>query len=751
MRHTRNKLLALSAALATALALAPAAQGQVSSDQVKAAIAKGVARLKAQQSPTGAWPDSGGHKGGMTALAVLALLQAGVPQDDPALVSGLAAVKAIPNKATYVIALKCQCFAAAGGKQGQPYHEDLKTAAAALVQSQLDSGMWTYTNERNGRGDNSNTQFALLGLHEAANCGVKVPQEVWDKSAGHFENVQCADGGWDYQGRGKSYGSMTAAGIASLYICGQRLNVGGKKEFVNGAYPSCGKYKQNLVLAGGLSWMSDNFDAKQNPKKGGQWLYYYLYGMERVGMISGRRNFGPHDWYRDGAEVVVAKQGGDGGWGQLHDTALAVLFLAKGNRPVLIEKLQYKGEWNRNIHDVENFIGYVGDKLGKTPTWQTITLEPPLEDLRQASIMYITGHSFPAFTPQERQKLRRFVETGGTLLCEACCGSAEYAQGFKAFAAEVFPEYKLEKLPADHPVFGSYHKIEAKDTYDLHGIDVGCRTSVFFSPRALSALWEMQDYRDAQKEWSQDTLKLGLNIAAYATGRELLRDKLDRLELPAAAGEKRGESEVPRGAVRIARLVHDGEYDADVHAMVELAAMLRDKAKVDVVAMERPIKPTDEHLYDYPVLFITGHYSFKLKDDEIKALQDYLKRGGVIVGEACCGRAAFDKSFREMAAALYPDQKLAELPEDHAIYAGQAGVAIGELQYRKLLADELKARGTSRPPVESISVEGRTTILYSKYDFSCGLEGDNPYSCRGYIDADARKLAMNLFLYAISY
>ena len=39
----------------------------------------------------------------------------------------------------------------------------------------------------------------------------------------------------------------------------------------------------------------------------------------------------------------------------------------------------------------------------------------------------------------------------------------------------------------------------------------------------------------------------------------------------------------------------------------------------------------------------------------------------------------------------------------------------------------------------------------SKYDFSCGLEGDNPFSCRGYVDADARKLAMNIVLFGISY
>jgi hypothetical protein len=50
-----------------------------------------------------------------------------------------------------------------------------------------------------------------------------------------------------------------------------------------------------------------------------------------------------------------------------------------------------------------------------------------------------------------------------------------------------------------------------------------------------------------------------------------------------------------------------------------------------------------------------------------------------------------------------------------------------------------------------VVVNGRTTILYSPYDWSCSLEGDKPFSCRGYLDEDGQKLALNLVLYAIGY
>jgi len=223
------------------------------------------------------------------------------------------------------------------------------------------------------------------------------------------------------------------------------------------------------------------------------------------------------------------------------------------------------------------------------------------------------------------------------------------------------------------------------------------------------------------------------------------------VELPPAADGAAQPAEVPRGAVRIARLIHNGDYNADPHAMVNLAALLRDEAKVDVVARARHLKADDPKLYEYPVVFMHGHYSFTLSDEEIAALRKYLQRGGFLFADACCGQKAFDASFRELVSKLLPDAPLAPLPVDHPIYTGAAGVNLGELHYRPILAGELGARGTTHPPLEAVFLDGRCAILYSKYDFSCALEGDRPYSCRGYVDADGRKLALAMVLFGISY
>ncbi len=109
----------------------------------------------------------------------------------------------------------------------------------------------------------------------------------------------------------------------------------------------------------------------QNFGHGQIWKYYYLYGMERAGRLAGVRFFGPHDWYREGAEELVHDQNPlSGFWrganqeNELVATSFALLFLAKGAAPVLINKLRHAplADWNNDPDDVRNIVG---DRLAR--------------------------------------------------------------------------------------------------------------------------------------------------------------------------------------------------------------------------------------------------------------------------------------------------------------------------------------------------------------------------------------------------
>jgi hypothetical protein len=734
-----------------ALAQQPAGPNDVTTAQVTAAIQRAVALIEKRQNADGSWPDSSQWRGGQTALSLLALLNAGVDRNSPPIQNGLAYLRTIPNEATYTAALRCMALAAA---DPDGYRAEITVAAQYLMRQQLDNGTWNYSPTVAGQ-DNSNTQFALLGLHEAAKAGVPIDPAVWLRSQKHFRDTQLTDGGWTYHNsgpaKGNAYGSMTCAGIASLFITGEQIFVGREKGYVDGAAYQCGRYAENLEVLGGLKWLTAHFDVKSNPQHG-TWLHYYLYALERVGMTGGLRYIGTHDWYREGARFLVDTQQGDGHWEDLPGTCFSLLFLAKGLRPVLIQKLAWNGQWNPDHYDVSHLVDYINQKRRQSLSWQTVPVSASVEDWLAGPILYMQGHEFPRFGEEEMAKFRRYVDNGGILVFEACCSKPAFAQGFRAFAAQAFADYPLRELSLDHPIF--HAAVDLDRTHGIMGIDVGCRTSVFFLPNDVSCLWEQRDLV-APKGLTAFAFDFGLNLAAYASAGGPLADRLTRVMLFPAHQNSQSRPATQRGVVQVARLIHDGDYNADPKCLVNLAELASRAAAIDIVSREEALDPGDEAIFEHPVLFMTGHYRFALSDKQIDNLARHLSRGGVLIAEACCGQPAFDASFRQLATALVGKMEgakdLTALPSNHPLFSGQVAEPIGAVRLRPALAEALDRPTLDWPVILAVTVHGRPVILYSPYDWSCGLEHDKPFACRGYAEEDSVRLGMALLLYAVSY
>ena len=335
------------------------ARGAVTREEVERAIKDGVRYLKTQQREDGSWADlDTSARTGSTSLVTLALLTAGEPADSPHVARALAFLSEFtPDqlRSVYAVSLQTMVFAAA-----EPDRDQLRINlnVAWLQRAQIKRGehvnwpgSWSYTAEKGRPGDNSNTQYALLGLNAASEVGVPIEPQVWNLARQYWEHAQRGDGSWAYtpDSNRASTASMTCAGISSLVITGLKRYQG--QEILAGeTIQNCGKGGVNLNLQRAIDWMAANFRVGQNYGDGQNWKYYYLYGLERAGRLTGQRFFGNHDWYREGAEELVHAQEKLGGYwrgilfeGQdpLVATSFALLFLAKGRAPVLINKLRH--------------------------------------------------------------------------------------------------------------------------------------------------------------------------------------------------------------------------------------------------------------------------------------------------------------------------------------------------------------------------------------------------------------------------
>ncbi|KKK74420.1 hypothetical protein LCGC14_2883950, partial [marine sediment metagenome] len=133
----------------------------------------------------------------------------------------------------------------------------------------------------------------VQGVWAGARRGLKVPDEYWQRVERHWIRQQQVDGGWGYirrEGMPKTqtYGSMTAAGLATMYICSNALH---RRRY---ARPQAPEYKP---IAEALAWLDKHFDAGHNPRKGVHYYYPWLHAMFRVGRWGGYKHFRGQSWY----------------------------------------------------------------------------------------------------------------------------------------------------------------------------------------------------------------------------------------------------------------------------------------------------------------------------------------------------------------------------------------------------------------------------------------------------------------------
>ena len=529
----------------------------LSPEKIQRAIEKARDWLLREQKPNGTWEcgmRTQDTRVGATALVVLALANAGVEAEHPALLKSLDWLRQQKPEETYSVSLQTMALAMLAPDTDRPILErNVQWLEATQVTNGPAAGSWSYGKAK-GTGDNSNSQFALLGLHEANRAGVAVDHRAWQLAHQYWVSAANGDGSWGYTiGNSGGSGSMTCAGIASVWITAE--HIGAPAAMANRETVSCcGGGSSPKVLDRGLDWLGKKFTVAENPGGGRTWHYYYLYGLERVGRFTARRFIGQADWYLEGARMFVKTQDpftGSFRAGPIEDpvvaTSFALLFLAKGRRPVIVAKSSHDpgSDWNRHGHDIAHLVEHVEAQWKKDYpaglSWHVLdTPGATLDDFQQAPVLWLSGKNAFDLGADAGPRLRRYIDEGGFIFAEACCpSSGEFDRRLRELVGEIFPEpeYRLHLLPPEHPAWHAEQLVPPELHRPLLGIDYGCRTCLIYAPPtdlqrdapsmpSLSCLWEIGGPSRAGlpptiRREVDAALAIGTNVLAYATNREL--------------------------------------------------------------------------------------------------------------------------------------------------------------------------------------------------------------------------------------
>lgn len=210
-----------------------------------------------------------------------------------------------------------------------------------------------------------------------------------------------------------------------------------------------------------------------------------------------------------------------------------------------------------------------------------------------------------------------------------------------------------------------------------------------------------------------------------------------------ADAQNRGPRPDLTGGFTLARLKYTGGGDwySDESSLRNLLRALNQRGDVRTSHdKEAVVTATDPELWNYPMLFMTGHGNVKLSEEEIKALRAYLDQGGFLWADDNFG---LDVSFRALMLRLYPDSPLTELPFTHPLFKHPYPFPGGP--------PKVHEHDGGPPRVFAVLHRGRIVVLYTfDTDIGNGIEDagvhDDPPAKR----EAALRFAVNIATYALT-
>lgn len=733
----RARPFAVTLVVLTTLPLAAADEIPVTDENVEAAIVRAVDWVKSKRNDEGHWErgqDTGNkYWAGDSALALLALLYAGENPRQETMNAALKWLAAQPMRATYTRAVRAHVFALVPGSQ---FRDQLRNDLQWLVRAihpvgSEHAGAYDYLSmqgARRGRYDNSNSQFGVLGVWMATEAGARVEglTDYWKLVEEHWMKTQNPDGGWAYQDDQRSTGSMTAAGLSTLYVVLDRRHARSEH-----------RRATDLITAidRGLDWLGQEF-TPDNPLGSRRWKYYYLYGVERAGHASGHKYFRGRDWFRIGAANLLAEQREAGSWpGGLHDTCFALMFLCHGRAPLLFNKLKHADDWDNYLRDVAGLTRYASHTFERLLKWQIVSLDGTLEDLLEAPVLYLSGRARWEFEEEQVERLREYCRRGGMLLASVQEDGKEFEGAMRSLASALFPEHPLRRLPDAHPLFTGQVQFPIPKPPEMFEVHNGVRTLLLLTTEDVGGTWNKYQIGRGTKEFF-----LGCNVYLYATDKTTMRSRLQTANLVIEPAE------IER-TIEVARIKHDGDWNIEPFGWERLTAYMNNNAAtrltaVSGVALDSPM------LQDFKVAYITGTERFTLSRAESSGLRRFLTGGGTLLADAAGGSREFLEALEEQLTEVLKVRPR-RLSPTAAIFTGEGlpgAVPLETVGYRRAVRRPDPSRRL--PPLQVYELGKRAAVVYSPLDIKVGLLGTPVFDCRGYDPDSALRVMRNMLLYA---
>jgi len=183
-----------------------------------------------------------------------------------------------------------------------------------------------------------------------------------------------------------------------------------------------------------------------------------------------------------------------------------------------------------------------------------------------------------------------------------------------------------------------------------------------------------------------------------------------------------------------------GDWYANTTAVPNLIRFCNENINTKLSEKPKNVETHSYEIYNYPIVFMTGHGNVFFSDEAAENLRNYLISGGFL---HISDNYGLDKFIRKEMKKVFPDLDFREIPYDHPIY---------HQSYNFSILPKIHEHDAKVPQGFGLFFEGRLVCFYDyESDLSDGWEDeivhDNPPETR----LMALQMGSNIVAYAFKY
>ena len=181
-----------------------------------------------------------------------------------------------------------------------------------------------------------------------------------------------------------------------------------------------------------------------------------------------------------------------------------------------------------------------------------------------------------------------------------------------------------------------------------------------------------------------------------------------------------------------------GDWYANPTAIPNLIAFTNENSHTNISQNPPSVAVGNEDIFNFPIVFMTGHGNVFFSDDEAKNLKNYLISGGFL---HISDNYGLDKFIRKELKKVFPTLELQVIPNNHPIYN----------QTFKFPEGIPKIHEHDKKPSQGFGLfyDGRLVIFYDyETDLSDGWEDEIVHNNPKNVREKALKMGANIIEYA---